>query len=85
MLHTWKVDVVYFQVTKLIWDIPEIVKEVWGNNWVNHIQLEDSEGIVIMQLHMWIFRLSVLTILKSIPTSLYFVYGSFSYIVSYFS
>lgn len=29
MLHTWKVDVVYFQVTKLIWDIPEIVKEVW--------------------------------------------------------
>lgn len=85
MLHTWKVDVVYFQVTKLIWDIPEIVKEVWGNNWVNHIQLEASEGIVIMQLHMWIFRLSVLTILKSIPTSLYFVYGSFSYIVSYFS
>lgn len=31
-----------------MWDITEIVKEVWGNNWVNHIQLEASGDIVIM-------------------------------------
>ncbi|KAG5591942.1 hypothetical protein H5410_042456 [Solanum commersonii] len=35
-------------VTKLMWDITEIVREVWGSNWANHIQLEASEGIVIM-------------------------------------
>lgn len=40
ILHRWKADVVSLQGTKLTGDITKLLKEFWGNNWINHVQFK---------------------------------------------
>ncbi|XP_049406103.1 uncharacterized protein LOC125869691 [Solanum stenotomum] len=47
----WNVDAVCLQETKLSEDITEVVRDIWGNKWVDYVHLEASGtrgGIVIM-------------------------------------
>lgn len=51
LLKEWRCDVVVLQETKIEGDITNIARHVWGNRWVDFVNLEairTSGGILIM-------------------------------------
>lgn len=51
ILKTWKQITSAFQETKVEGEITDIIREAWGNRWINYAQLEASRtrgGIVII-------------------------------------